>query len=273
MAVTRGRITAFFQQGTYGWSETIFNTAPDYGTLLAAGLTYATQRAGFLGDGAFLTEIRVSDDALYRDAFVRYFDPPLNGKTGPAGPNQALPPNVALLLRLTSTEIYRRPLYMRGIPANIVDLHGKYAPTPAWTAGLNAFSVFLTTGSWQVLATQRTGLPTDRHALFQVSAPNNFTLTPPAPALAIGTVVRILGSSRNHNPVGLRKVVSIAGLIYGLSGVDLPADYVYVPGSLSLEIVNRITTTITQVQPETITRRATGRPSGAPRGRRSAVRV
>lgn len=278
MAIVHGRITVFFQEGEYGWTETLFNSAGSYLTLQLQANAYSAARqmllcGGTPGFGPTIIGWRVSDDTVFRDAFVNFYQPPLAGLfTG-----TALHPTTALLMRLTATELSRRPLYLSGIPAEIMDANANYFPTPAWTVAINTFKTFITNGNWQVKGQLGPTEPAAL-ALSGINAPNLFVTQNAYPFVApadLGKVVRVRGRRINGNPVGLHRILNLTppnGLT--LAGVDLPADYHYSPPlSCSIQLQVAEYQTIQFCSDERLTERRRGRPFGLPRGRKSPVRA
>ena len=150
-----------------------------------------------------------------------------------------------------------------------------YTPTPGWLGLINQLRNFVL-GS-QGLASIRTTVLSPPGPVVPIQAitpPNNFT-TVAAHGFMAGDRVIIKGSSRRRNPTGIWTVGPTPGATtFTLTGVDLPADYVYYP-VLSLGAQAKIVAykPINFLQDERITERKTGRPFGAPRGRRSPHRV
>jgi hypothetical protein len=278
MAVVHGRITVFFEEGEYGWTETLFNSAGSYLILQLQANAYCAARQQILtggtpGFGPTIIGWRVSDDTVFRDAFVNLYQPPLAGLYS----GTALHPTTALLLRLTATELSRRPLYLSGIPQDIMDANGNYFATPAWMIAMNTFKTFISNGNWQVKGQLGAGEPV-AFPLANIVAPNNFIAQGALPFVApgdLGKVLRVRGRRVNRNPIGLFKILTIEppnGV--HLAGVDLPADYTYHPPlSCSLQLQTAQYNTITTCSDERLTERRRGRPFGGPRGRKSSVRL
>lgn len=265
------RITLFFQQGDYGWTESYFPPSTDYTSATAFANLLAPIRVGLLAAGGstpVMTGYRVSDDTVFRDALVQFFQPPLQGALS----GNPLHPTTCLLLRLTATPLVRRPLYARGIPDSLMRADGSYIPGPALGA-VNTLRNFLKGPPAWLVKTSLTSPLAQIFRLGNVTAPNNFTTIQPHGFNANDTVI-VKGTSRHRNPVGIWKVGPGPGITtFTLVGVDLPADYAYVPLSLGVQLKTFTYQGITIVNDERITERATGRPFGVPRGRRSPHRV
>lgn len=274
------RVTVFFEAGEYGWTETLFPATTDYNQAQTMATAYCNVRAPLMASGSApapgIIAFRVSDDSLFRDAFDQFFQPPLIGSAS-SGP---LHPTTALLLRLTATALVRRPIYIRGIPADIMDNAGNYVPNFVTSGLINTYRNFLlATPGWKIRTTVSSP-PRTIYSLASIVPPNSFTTTAPN-GFNAGDVVIVKGSSRNRNPVGLWKVGPGPGLTnFILTGVDLPSNYTYVAGSLGVQLKIPATgltdlnyLAITEVTDERLTERRTGRPFGQPRGRRSPHRV
>ena len=115
MVVAHMKAQIFFQAGDFGWTETWWpNVTPgDYTAAVAWCNAYVPVRQGLLvaGDADFpcITGFRVSDDSIFRDVLVQLFQPPLLGTA--TGPGESV--FTALLIRLVSGPLWRRPLYLR----------------------------------------------------------------------------------------------------------------------------------------------------------------
>jgi hypothetical protein len=270
------RLTVFFQSGTYGWTETLFPGVPDgdYGAAIAAANIYCPVRQGLLAAGAGTAPVivgyRVSDDTIFRDALVQFFQPPL------AGSFSGVPetPFSCCLVRLVAGPLWRRPLYLRGIPSTIVHDDGSYNPIPTWVGQINLLRNLLVGPPAYRVKSTVTSPPQPIVRIQSIAPPNNVTTLTPM-GLVPHQLIVIKGPSRHRNPVGLQIVGPIiVGNSFTLTGVDLPADYVYTPLlSLGAQIKALDYHPIVSVNDERITERKTGRPFGLPRGRRSPIRV
>jgi hypothetical protein len=270
------RLTVFFQSGTYGWTETLFPGVADgdYAAAVGAGSAYCAMRQGLLAAGAgtapVIVGFRVSDDTIFRDALVQLFQPPL------AGTFSGVPetPFSACLVRLVAGPLWRRPLYLRGIPSTIVRDDGSYNPIPTWIGQINLLRNMLVGPPAYRVKTTVASPPSQIFRIQSLTPPNNVTTLLPTGFIPNQLIV-VKGASRHRNPIGLHSVGPlIIGNSFTLNGVDLPADYVYFPIlSLGVQAKNINYQPILAINDERITERKTGRPFGLPRGRRSPVRV
>jgi hypothetical protein len=270
------RATIFFQDGDFGWTESFFPTVGlgDYAGAQTWAQQYAAVRLPLLcslqGLGPVMLGYRVSDDTLFRDALVTLIQPPAPG--GFSG--QPASCFTALLVRLRAAPLFSRPLYLRGLPGSIIDVRTQYNPIPAWLGLFQSFRGFLLGQTGVNVKTTITDPPQRLFKISTINTPNLITTLAPH-GFNAGDLVVIKGPARRHNPVGLWTVGPTPGLTtFTLNGCDLPADYVYSP-PLSLSAQLKITSykQVVSVIDERITERKTGRPFGAPRGRRSPHKV
>jgi len=162
------RLTIFFEDGKYGWSESHFYRAPvtDLHQVINDGVILARARADLLGTGPTINELRASFDDVFRDSFINVFNPPLQttlfagGGSVPPEVTSDLPYSVTLL-RLESGANYRRSLYLSGVPdAYQLDPNAQYGAQwetnfGLWADQLADDPVNQTTGLWGFKALQR----------------------------------------------------------------------------------------------------------------------
>lgn len=141
-AVDQMRGQFFFQQGRFEWSETYYMNTSDYGNALLQMRQLAVRRVRLLGQGVELHLIRVSRDTVFRDSafatdFQKWqipadvqdgFNPPDPGnqlyrKLAPASISYwaSAPPAVCVRVLCVSGPLYRKVLFLSGIPSAIAE--------------------------------------------------------------------------------------------------------------------------------------------------------
>jgi hypothetical protein len=164
------RCTFFFRDGLFSWTETYYYVAaaPDLKTVLPAAIALGKQRTALIATngpdvdgnapstaGPDLEEIRVSFDDTWRDSLIT-FDCARGGPQGTypaAGQNwlsNAEAPFAVYLLRCEGGPLYRRSLYLSGVPSGIFGDPNKPDPTnnPTWNKAFQGFVRLLTGGLW-----------------------------------------------------------------------------------------------------------------------------
>lgn len=158
---TNFKCNLFFGQGTYGWSETYYREEESYNACLEALDKLREKRIALLAKGASCIGSRVSDDAFQNDGQV--LEPPNVPVEQVNDPNEAGvdQPWTCLLLRLQAGPVYRRQLYIRGIPDEAVAFPFKQAENTVigkkWWTRMRGFTSLLTT-SWRLKTMKRVGV-------------------------------------------------------------------------------------------------------------------
>jgi len=139
-----------FEQGKWGWSENFYIQRDNLSlaTTAATATPLLNARAALLGNNPAtgtanpsLTAVRISNYGLQRDSTLVYLNQPGTFAVG------GMPdiPNTCILVSIKSkypgdpTARYRRSLYMRGIPDDMVTLGGKFVPTGLYSANFSAW--------------------------------------------------------------------------------------------------------------------------------------
>jgi hypothetical protein len=150
------KVNFFFKntQAEAGWSETYYLTAATPESAREAGRSLANSRGPLCGINSYLAEIRVSDDKIFRDSLTYTFDPDELGHVL-AGASDV--PWNAVLCRIEATAAYRRQLYLRGVPDEVITEDEKN-PIPAqWVKLCNQFLGILAGKPWQIKALDNSG--------------------------------------------------------------------------------------------------------------------
>jgi hypothetical protein len=153
------KVSWFFKQRTYGWSETFYITKAnslEVGNAVAFVIAKrVAMLGGAIGDNSspYLSEIRVSDVAIQRDSRVLHVSPADGAPANPVG--FADNPNLAILLDWYSGDLYRRQQYLRGNPDSLVAANGIKVPLPVWDNLFTAWKNIVIAQQFGILATTR----------------------------------------------------------------------------------------------------------------------
>lgn len=145
------RLTIFFSDGAYGWSETHWssNTSEGLDQTILNGIVLANARINLCGFNPIIKEIRASYDDTFRDSKINVFNPPLNSNFNASGtggvPSSDLPYSITLL-RAESGILYRKSLYLSGVPDDLqLDPTAIYGAL--WMTNFQIYRQALLTGS------------------------------------------------------------------------------------------------------------------------------
>jgi hypothetical protein len=106
------QMTAVFNQGKAGWSETWYCTVSNHEAALTKLKATLPLRQGLLGGGASIEYIRVSDVAIRGDSQVQQ----LTNWAISTSPTGADEPWDGVYVRCEAGPLYRRQMFLRGIP-------------------------------------------------------------------------------------------------------------------------------------------------------------
>jgi hypothetical protein len=171
MAATGARVTMFFQDDVFGFSEThdylgvteLVSPQADTKLLIKA-------RMLCMGQGILFVGCRLSLEGVFRDselilaADLGNLPTQSTTQTGAGVPDAPPDPDQAkscLLLRLEATSIMRRPLYMAGVPDAVIGENPRVNRARDYASWYNAFQAWgalLSNGKWgSVFRTPRGG--------------------------------------------------------------------------------------------------------------------
>jgi uncharacterized protein with HEPN domain len=195
MAVN-GKITYIFNAQKNGWTETWYNTAENLGQIMVNAVAVAVARANLLGLGSQIEAIRVSDDNIVNDSIVDFT------AFGPTDGTVKLQPRDspwnALLCRANSGTLYRRQLWLRGIPdawITVDPITLTYTLSPTFLRLFNTFTGVLTKNNFQIKALAKEAVLAPVRIITQVAQDVSqvFRITAPAHGFANTNEVRIYG--------------------------------------------------------------------------------
>ena len=148
------KVDFLFEMGKWGWSETYFLDT-ELGGSIDEGVRISTlgvMRAKMVPSPAALRFIRMSDNALYRDAIlIRIDDGNVNN---PVLPNADVPWN-ALMCNLVNTSLLKGRKFFRPIPDDYIDFGGvlqpgslRFTPDEEFVKRFNNFKTELNSFPW-----------------------------------------------------------------------------------------------------------------------------
>lgn len=278
--------TFFFRFGGFAWSESWYLQAADLGTSWTQMDKCAERRAEMLGSGALLYAIRVSDPATPRVALTR----PVNY---PGPPDSALttvdtPYNAIYVKTQDANTLYRRQLWMRGIPDSWI-MYDQVTKNPIINGlaqqAITRFATRAIANNLQMRVIDASLVSNPRRMVSNIAlqgVTNLFLITAPGHGFASGQYVRI------KNCKGSNLQVAAGGIVRAVNGVwpvsVLTADTFTIP--LTGSPTNPPVYTgggYAQARPIKyvnvrfldyirFAKRDTGNPSGRVRGRRRAPR-
>lgn len=274
------KCTYFFQaDGGFGWTETWYLVGNDLTAVFdRASATnvnsYFNRRRQLLNNNSWISAIRVSDEAVLRDSRVM-----IVAKANGLGLTTKLDGNEqsydALQIRIEAGDRRRRSLLMRGLPRAVVQGDGTYLPDPDWVA---AFPRWVTALRDVLQANVRTTTPGEAlfpTALVAGAGLQNLLITFAAPlpgTLVANAVIKVSGMNGASNLNGLWKIASVAGLIVKTFPKKRPIFGTPSPDG-NVKVITVSYEPISNAQGQKGSKRSTGRPSNALRGRAAARRT
>lgn len=287
------RMTAFFNgpSNTAGWTETLYdNPGSMTTTLTKADTVWRPARVAILSTLCSLRQIRVSDEAVLRDSFIKSYtastgagqvDLPTGASGGGRGdyavgaPQAGLSAN-ALLLRLEASALYRRMFLMRGVGEGFFGGDGIYNPNPWMASYLAAFkTVMVGTAGW-ALKRQIAGTALIPNALAVAAGNYGFTLTfngANVPAgVAVNALIQLSSWIGTGNLNGRWRVASVSnstpdGTHSQATVYPKKRQITGTPGGGFVRVITNDYANFTDVIPLRGVIKKTGRPFGLPRGR------
>lgn len=270
------KISLFFEDGAYGWSESFYLTSVgDLATAVTQGYVLASKRCKMLGSGPVCTYIRATEDPSTRSSIV------VNGVSPISAPgvrpyyttdyglnnNSDLPYSVTLL-RIEGGAAHRKQLYLSGVAdEDQLDPTGNYSP---------AFMVYYRAWKAELVANWNFKVINKDPGINPVT--NIFSWTPGNPVhLAFGGAgvndgdsviirgVKTLDPTQARLLNGKFTVGQVSAGVWQLNGLAVSAFTIIKAGTIQRQTSTYVR--ITDVQIERETHRKRGRPFGSPVGR------
>lgn len=269
----RVRLTMFFEQGKYGWTETFYLPNSTLSDALTKGFILRERRRNLLGANATIKALRVSDDAFFRDSLLQTVPSDLGNGLLTWGNSD--PAFTALLWRLEGGERHRRQLYMRGVPDEVIQIPDPPVFRPAYQKVLDAYILEIKTGAWafKIIQVPPT-VPAIAVANFVNSDPPvvttgvNHGYATGDNVLIRGVVGFETGAGRNANGRWYVNVLTVQS--FEIKGRPIPVGS-YLSGGTCVKRVYGLVD-ISNAEVVRIAKRSTGRPFDSPVGRRRKAR-
>lgn len=162
------RATFFFESGKFGWSETYHTSSGSHAEVLAKAVAIKDLRMRICGPGVTMSYIRVSDDAIQRDALpwsvglTTVQDADEAAIVADGGGTSIIPivvdsradrPYSAVLVRGQGPSNESRNLYMRGVADSIIVHPLGPRAFAGWYDGFNTWASNMVTGGWGFVGT------------------------------------------------------------------------------------------------------------------------
>jgi len=273
------KVEWFFAQPTlkgYGWGEVAYVEKDTVDQALTVGKQMVPFRVALLGGGGLaaataprLAEVRVSDIRIQRDSLVEVIPAADGTPVNPIG--EADNPNLSVLLRIESGSQYRRQWYIRGQPDSLCGKNGIYVSSGFWealyetwrgqlfTKGFGIYGINKAVPDWELVI----------NSVDLVATPPTITTVKPH-LLADQDEVRILSLPGITGIKGVYRVQVIDANTVRLLGAAGAGIY---RGGGRLTKRQKRVLQFTRAVIMGITKRSTGRPFDAPRGRRRVRRA
>jgi len=256
----------FFKFSDFGWSETLYCDDINAAAAMVRAKNLIVPRVQMLGGGSTganprLAEVRISNIQIQRDSLI-YQVPPLDGVApNPVGTTDN--PNLCLLLRLDSGDLYRRQLYLRGQPDLLIS-NGAYQADAFWGSRFIGWRTIVSLFNFGILALDRNAVLGIMGISYGVGGVVTIDTGVPH-GLSTQDQVRIISAPGTTGVRGVWFIQSVDATHFILLGAAGSGVYTgggkYTKRTYSLKIIDSI-------QIMRAGRRATGRPFDSPVGRR-----
>jgi hypothetical protein len=281
------RLTMWFNDNyNSGWSETYYGaSATDLTTFATQANILALRRAACLKFGPTMVNARVSFDDTSGDSLLlplpRKDDNGLyNPALGGSGEDAADFSFVTLLIRMEAGSLYRKSLYMAGVPdQQNNETYGQGLEfTAAWLDAYQQFETELESGRWAIKALSKdiSVSPIKTVSAF-TNQPNVGTLTCVAHGFVAGDKVRVFGGKFQSGVTGVKPngIWYVGSVIdadnFTLMGWSSTNTGSYIqPGKVRKQVY--ISAPITAAIIRRVVNHKRGKPYGSPVGRRHALR-
>lgn len=166
------RVTMFFEADKYGWSETLYSSQASSSDALDAGKALIPRRVGCLGEGAALIGLRASDDDSRQDSLFHS----VNANDGkPTANTSSDIPHTCLDCRMEASSLHRRAYQLRGIPDDIVRTNGGLLIDGIYQGKLDRYRTVLLAGGWGMKVRNT---PVGAHPILSITNdPSGYTVT------------------------------------------------------------------------------------------------
>lgn len=287
------KITVFFGQDTYGWTETYYlrstgvsdalnsidpKTAPvgSLGELLLIRLNCLSISARMIRVRASDTQASQTEDALDLENL------PFDGRYTAVA--KAAEEPISLLVRMsgvsTNAKVVHRNLYMAGLPEDIITGGVRYTPSAAWIGAIEAFKAVLKSSNWTwpTRPDRKDAIPIGQFLIsldgrtVSVSPPLLGNVVPASGRVIIRGMSFPRGWNGTHTAHNIIDPVNpaVVDMYIGPGKHARPSLPAWIPfyGG-TIQLVSEILVNINRVNDERLVSHKRGRPFGEPVGRRS----
>lgn len=191
--VQRIRLTYFFHSNFGGWSEAVHSSLTAANLIAQQSETYINARLPLLSNDNQLIHVRVSDDVLKRDLlFFSAFQP----RPGQYISNAA-PPAVSLVYVLSSGNVIRRNLFIRGVPYDAFSGEN-LTPNAFFKQQMDVFNSMLKTNNLSIAA--KTITNPVRFVTTMTPGDGGLTTDQPVTGVTVGSTIQVLNFSTTLLP-------------------------------------------------------------------------
>lgn len=263
------RVSFFFEQGAYGWSESLHNLGASYTQVVLPTNTLRDARLALLPGSAKLSYLRISDDESFRDSIL--LNEAAASQSLSTVPNSD-PTFTANLIRISASPKVRRSLYMRPAFQGEGSNGDRVVNDPQWLTRYTLWRNLLLDSAqgWAVrfFADSDTGLNIE-------SVTNNtgaLVFNIPGAGLAVDSFFKARNFSANVKINGTYRIIAKTGDLYTVTPNKLAGATILIYSYGKAFTTARALLPVTGVTYIRTTSRKTGRPFASPRGRRGRVK-
>lgn len=260
------KVTFFFECGKYGWSETIYSSSSTVDGAKALALLLMPKRTAILTSPCTMIGIRCSNDDPPLDSLF-HVPSPADG-AGRLWPGQSDIPNTCLDLRMESGALHRRAYQLRGIPDDMVKAGGELDIDPTYRGVLTQWRNMLTNTLWGMRIRNAPGSAVDILTMINENDGRSVLVTTALPhGLVFNDLVYISGRSNVKGFNGTWRVRVTGATTFQILSSRPTGNLFF---NLKVRKLTYTFAAFTEAIIERASHRITGRPFGAPVGRRRA---
>lgn len=264
------RVSYFFQQGAFGWSESIHNLQTSLSAVTAEAGALRDARIAMLPPSCTLSYIRISDDLVFRDSVLINENP---SSPGTRAIEDSEPPFTAALCRIFASPTVRRSIYLRPVSSQEGINGDRKIDSTGWLSAFNPWRSLLVSESTGWAIKYKAVAPVGFLVNGFTVSDKRLTVQAPGATFAIGQRIQLRGFKSVSKVDGQYRVTAIPSAanftLDPLLAVDDPEVTQY---GAAFDFAPQLAK-ITGVNPIRVTSRKTGRPFDSPRGRSGIVRA
>ena len=263
------RVSYFFEQGQWGWSESVHNLNTSYNAVAADAANLRDARINMLPPSAQLAYIRISDDLVFRDSTL------ISEKASSPGARAiefSDPTFAAYLIRMYSSPTVRRSMYVRPVAAGDGQDGDRVVNSALWLGAYNTWKGLLqneATG-WAIKSQTVAGVGQIVTGLSLTGT--TLSIIAPGAMWAVGQKIKLQGFKTNPNVNGSYTIIATPAADSFTLSPNLAADTLEITKHGFAFAWSYTLSKIASVSVIRITSRKTGRPFDSPRGRSGTAR-